>query len=166
MKKMKNTLLMILLTSLISSCATYEPIQIKEIKFDPTPIPSNEALTEIENIKNDIGKINNPIKIKQNGVTYIAFTPDDVKKITAKLELMDLLEKTVNNQYNIMVINVKEINEFKRLVEIQQTELMVMNQLIERLDKQYNRLNFEKQAEGIMYKFIVIGQMIALILLI
>lgn len=158
---------MILPTLLINSCTTpIEPLKIEPIEFEETKPPSDDIIKEIERIKANIGKIDKPKKITVDGKTYIAFTPEQLKKVTSKLELIEFLENAVEKQHNIMKLQVVQINELKRVTTIQQNELITMSQLVNRVEKQYNELAMRSQIDSIFYKVLMFGELLVFLLLI
>lgn len=168
MKKVLISLFLILLIVGVNSSCTkrVEPIPIKEIKFETTPAPNDEILKKLAEMEKAIGtEPPKPIKIVHNGKTYLAFTPADFKKLTAKNELAAYLKETVKLMHERDKLYIMEINQLKRISELQNVELEYMQRLYIRARTDANQAEQDRWIDGVLYRLIIAGQVAAILLL-
>jgi len=167
---MLKKLLMILIivgSLFLVGCATkVEPIKIEPVKFEQTQLPDDSLINKIAEIKKKIGTSPKSIIIKQNGITYVAFTNKEFKKIAAKNELTKYLEETIKLVHERQKIYVMEINQLKRLNELQNMESNVLQNMYVKAETRANEERSHRTTEGVLYKLLFVLQTVAIILLI
>lgn len=164
--KFKILILSILLFVFSGCMAHVKPIDIPDLKIEATEMPSDDILNKITEMKTTIGPAPVPKVIIQNGITYYGFTQEQLHQLTAKNELGKYLEETVNLQQERVKVLVMEINSLKRLVELKKIEAESFQRLYVNAKNEVIDLRNENVLGGIVYKIIMIGQTIAIILLI
>lgn len=152
---------------LFSGCMGHiTPLELPSVKFEVTETPTDDILLKISEMKIDIGESPIPKVLVQNGITYYAFTQEQLHQLTAKNELTKYLEETVKLQHERVKVLIMEINQLKRLTELQRMETESFQRLYINAKNEAINLRNENVLNGIVYKVIVIGQLIAIILLI
>ena len=112
-----------------------------------------------------IGEKPQPIRIEYQGQAYLAFTLGDVKKLTAKNELLMFLKRTVELQHHRMKIYVMTINELKRLSAMQQNESEMLQDMYVRAKNGELRESWSRRTESWIYKLVIIGEVVAILAL-
>jgi len=150
--------------SLFACSPNIQRIEIPEIKFEETAMPSDEFLKEIEEIKKSIGKPE-PNQVKIGGVTYWAFNKEDMNKLTDRNKLTKLLESQLKLQHEGAKIYVTTINRLKHLSELQNEEIKFFERIYYQAKVDKAEAESRMNIDGIIYRIVIIGQIIAIIAL-
>jgi len=160
-------ILLIVSSLFLFSCSPkINRIDIPTISFEETIPISDSIFTDIDDIEKEIGVISAPIIIKKDGISYFAFSKEDIVKLTAKNKLVKLLKEQVKLLNDSNKIYVTTINRLKHLSSIQNEEIKFFERIyyqakIDKVDAEY-----KMTLDGIIYKIIIVGQIIAMIALI
>ena len=161
---MKRLLTILLIAgSLISCSPNIQRIEIPAINFEQTAMPSEDIFLEIAEIEKEIGAAPVPILVEKNGVTYFAFTKMDIKKLTAKNKLTKLLKEQLKLMHDSNKIYVTTINRLKHLSSLQNEEIKFFERIYYQAKVDKADAEYKLRIDGIIYKIIIVGQMIAMI---
>jgi hypothetical protein len=168
--KVLNVLKILLVISIfvfISGCGLNQlkPREYEPIKFEQTKIPDNKILEKIKKMEAKIGKSPTPVKVKVDGKIYIAFTKKQLDKLTAKDVLYNYLKDIVKLQHEKSKLMKMELNQLKRLAELQRKETVMLDEMYVKARNDANNEEMKRNIEGWSYKLVIIGQIIIMILL-
>jgi len=162
MRLIKYSLLLIPL--LFSNCATtFQPYQPPEIKFERTS-KFEVGFQKIENESKKIGDINlvfvkvnetnNNLEIVENEeeATHILLIPEDLNKITAKLELGSQYKEIAISEEALINTYINQINALKEFIEIERTKSLVYRELWVNSENAYRQEQKERRHDNILNK--------------
>ena len=164
MKKLL-TILIVVGSLCFCACSPIQRIEIPDIAFEETAMPSDEFLREIEKIKKDIGSPPIIETIKIGGATYFAFSKEDMKKLEAKNKFAKLLESHIRLMHEDAKVYVTTINRLKHLSELQNAEIKFFESIYYQAKIDKAEAESRMTIDGIIYKIVIVGQMIAMIAL-
>ena len=155
MRLIKYSLLLIPL--LFSNCATtFQPYQPPEIKFERTS-KFEVGFQKIENESKKIGDINlvfvkvnetnNNLEIVENEeeATHILLIPEDLNKITAKLEIGSQYKEIAISEEALINTYINQINALKEFIEIERVKSLTYRELWVNSENAYRQ---EKRDRG------------------
>lgn len=124
MKKMLIILLMLLTILGASSCSWHNKVAvIDKPVYEPTPMPNINYASKLEEWENRLGTPPQPRQIKIDGMTYVAFTPEDFKKVVMRSQMTSFTSGAVKTMYENQEYYIMEINKWKKLYYNRSMEL-------------------------------------------
>lgn len=118
LKKLMILLMTLLISGTISSCAGFGMGSVDVIDmptYDPTIVADTGIITHIKLWKENTGESPKPIILTKNGSRYIAFLPEDVKKLNQRLVLQGFMEEAIYALHDNIELYIMEINKWKKL---------------------------------------------------
>lgn len=159
---MRKFFIMLCMVIMLGGCNLFqtETNLNNPMSIDVTPDPVNIS-RDIKEMKENIGDAPVPRKIVKDGVTYIAFTENQMKKLVAKNVLSNHMEEIIELQYEQAKLYVIEINQLKEIIRSQEKKLNTYKRLLEATESDINK----EKVEGYVYKVLTIGQLAVILLL-
>lgn len=161
MKKVIIFIMLFFILTIFNGCTTVPELEAPEpLKLEETPLP-DDIMAKIVEMKESLGEPPNPVIIEYEGQKYIAFTPEEFKKIIARNYYTESLEELINLQYQKSIIYVTEINQLKHLINMLHQENIQVVNMYNRLGEELKRKNREITA----YRVMLSGSILGIILL-
>lgn len=118
LKRLMTLLMILLMLGTISSCSRFGMGNVDVIDmpvYEPTTMPSDEVIVRMREWKEATGDAPTPIVVVHEGVRYLAFLPEDVKRLNQRLVLQGFMEDAIYTMHDNMENYVIEINKWKKL---------------------------------------------------